>query len=96
MEVKKDEGGGLCSSSIACYRSTLIAALLFFLFIGVFVGLLIGESTENTVMIYHFSYWSGKLFFPKLVNHFFSVLTSVSSAGAALFHGDSGAARSEV
>ncbi|XP_026201848.1 transmembrane protease serine 9 [Anabas testudineus] len=41
MEVKKDEGGGLWSSSITCYRSSLIAALLFFLCIGVFVGLLI-------------------------------------------------------
>lgn len=49
MEVKKDEGGGLWSSSITCYRSTLIAALLFFLFIGVFVGLLIGESTDRNI-----------------------------------------------
>ncbi|KAK2835506.1 hypothetical protein Q5P01_015990 [Channa striata] len=41
MEVKKDGGGGPWSSSYTCYRSTLVATLLFFLFIGVFVGLLI-------------------------------------------------------
>ncbi|XP_029002506.1 transmembrane protease serine 9 [Betta splendens] len=35
MDVKKDEGGGQW-----CYRSRFIAALFFFLFLGVFVGLL--------------------------------------------------------
>eukprot|EP00064_Thunnus_orientalis_P001410 superscaffoldBa00000095_g1413 len=48
MEVKKDGGGSWSSpgpssapSNPACYRSTLVAFLLFFLVIGVFVGLLI-------------------------------------------------------
>uniref|UniRef100_A0A3B4XVJ5 Peptidase S1 domain-containing protein n=1 Tax=Seriola lalandi dorsalis TaxID=1841481 RepID=A0A3B4XVJ5_SERLL len=54
MEVKKDGGGGgggggPWSSSPACYRSTVIALLLFFLVIGVFVGLLIGASTNSAV-----------------------------------------------
>lgn len=56
MEVKKDGGGGggPWSSSGApsapahpnCYRSTLVALFLFFVVIGVFVGLLIGESVD--------------------------------------------------
>ncbi|XP_071343966.1 transmembrane protease serine 9 [Trachinotus anak] len=51
MEVKKDGGGGggggPWSSSPACYRSTLIAFFLFFLIIGVFVGLLIAYLVQE-------------------------------------------------
>lgn len=44
MEVKKDGGGGgAWSLSPACHRSTVIASLFFFLVLGVFVGLFIGE-----------------------------------------------------
>ncbi|KAL3047815.1 hypothetical protein OYC64_021894 [Pagothenia borchgrevinki] len=42
MEAKKD-----ASSSPACYRSTVIAFLLFFLLIGVFVGLFIGYMVQE-------------------------------------------------
>lgn len=57
MEVKKDGGRGPWSSSgassapsnNACYRSALLALFLFFLVIGVFVGLLIGESVDSKV-----------------------------------------------
>lgn len=48
MEGKKDEGGGggggPWSSSYTCCRSGLVALLFLVLVIGVFVGLLIGES----------------------------------------------------
>ncbi|XP_049910862.1 transmembrane protease serine 9 [Epinephelus moara] len=56
MEVKKDGGGGepwsspgasSAPSSSACCRSTLIAFLLFFLVIGVFVGLLIAYLVQE-------------------------------------------------
>ncbi|XP_069007183.1 transmembrane protease serine 9 [Embiotoca jacksoni] len=55
MEVKKDGGGGPWSSSgasptpsnPACYRSTLIAFLLFFLVIGIFVGLVIAYLVQE-------------------------------------------------
>ena len=44
MEGKKDGGGGGPSS----FRSSLVALLVFFLAIGVCVGLLIGEFTVNS------------------------------------------------
>ncbi|KAM7409856.1 hypothetical protein PAMA_001385 [Pampus argenteus] len=53
MEVKKDGGGPWSSptssapSNPACYRSTLIAFLLFFLITGVFVGLLIAYLVQE-------------------------------------------------
>ncbi|XP_029285678.1 transmembrane protease serine 9 [Cottoperca gobio] len=49
MEVKKDAGRKPCSapSSPACYRSTVIAFLFFFLIIGVFVGLVIAYLVQE-------------------------------------------------
>lgn len=53
MEAQKDEGRGPWSSSppapssSVCYRSGLILFLLFFLIIGIFVGLVIGEPAHE-------------------------------------------------
>ncbi|KAM9848996.1 transmembrane protease serine 9 [Aulostomus maculatus] len=50
MEVKKDGGGSWSSpapSNPTCCRSTLIASLLFFLIVGVFVGLLIAYLVQE-------------------------------------------------
>lgn len=100
MEVKKDgEGGGggwPWSSSGApsapthpnCYRSAFLAVFLFFIIIGVFVGLLIGESVDYSRTHFLLVQWR--------MNHSFSVAVSLPGAGAALFHGDSGAEGSEV
>lgn len=56
MEVKKDGGGSWSSSGASsapsCYRSTLVAFFLFFLVIGVFVGLVIGESRDAIELLY--------------------------------------------
>lgn len=52
MEVKKDEGGpwsstgaSPASSNHGCYRSAIVASFVFVLIVGVFVGLLISESS---------------------------------------------------
>ncbi|KAM8888770.1 transmembrane protease serine 9 [Synchiropus picturatus] len=48
MEVKKDGGGGRWSSSHpACYRGAIIAFLILFLAVGVFVGLLIAYAAQE-------------------------------------------------
>ncbi|KAK2907890.1 transmembrane protease serine 9 [Channa argus] len=80
MEVKKDGGGGPWSSSYNCYRSTLLAALLFFLFIGVFVGLLIAFLVQEQHYFMETVELKGLKYDPVLQNQnsaFYIVLSSV-------------------
>ncbi|KAM8745376.1 transmembrane protease serine 9 [Acanthopagrus schlegelii] len=84
MEVKKDGGGSWSSSGASsapsCYRSTLVAFFLFFLVIGVFVGLVIAYLVQEQHYFMETVELKGLKYDPVLQDEnsgFFIVLSSV-------------------